>query len=222
MERADRTRKASAGKDSAGLARRGGRGWYSVSMTITPRFDLFACDGPHEASRPTGDDDYLNEVARDWKPLQPTAVFATYWYFAAARQQVFYRRLLNQAPPWTTDPILRDHRFTNAYRASDRVSQYLIRQILDPATAGGVYDVRDTLFRILLFKLFNRVDTWELLERSVGRLDWRNYSFERYDGTARTLPAQSAPPSPARRHAPLPTRRTSGRTAGRVRRTGIP
>ena len=39
-------------------------------------------------------------------PLKPTAVYDTYWRFAAERQRVFFRRLERVPPPWTEDPIL--------------------------------------------------------------------------------------------------------------------
>ncbi len=60
-------------------------------------------------------------------PAKPTVVYDTYWRFAAERQAIFFRRLQRQPPPWTEDQILRVHKVTNAYRASDRTSQYLIR-----------------------------------------------------------------------------------------------
>jgi len=143
--------------------------------------DLFASDKLTEASGPLVPDDYLNKVRLAWKPLVPTAVFATYWYFAAVRQKLFYCRVLNQSPPWTSDPILRNYRFTNAYRASDRVSQYLIRNILYSEAAESKQNAQETLFRLLLFKLFNRIETWQLLERSLGSITWKEYSFDRYD-----------------------------------------
>ena len=62
--------------------------------------------------------------------LKTTPVFDTYWRFASERQEVFMRRVLGKRPPWTADPILGGHRFTNVYRASDRVSQYLIRHVI--------------------------------------------------------------------------------------------
>ena len=95
---------------------------------------------------------------------QPTAVFDTYWRFAVERQEIFYRRLAGDPAPWTTDDILRSHRFTNVYRASDRVSQYLIREVL----YRGDCAPRETVFRALLFKLFNKIETWELLVQSLG------------------------------------------------------
>jgi len=93
----------------------------------------------------------------------PTAVFDSYWRFAAERQAIFFKRLNALLFPWTDDPILSRHKFTNAYRASDRVSQYLIRNVVykgDPSW-------REIFFRVLLFKLFNKIETWELLTNSL-------------------------------------------------------
>jgi NTP pyrophosphatase (non-canonical NTP hydrolase) len=112
-------------------------------------------------------------------PLRPTEVYDTYWRFAAERQQIFFKRLEGHPPPWTQDEILRAYKFTNAYRASDRVSQYLIRNVI---YRDDLPDARDEVFfRVLLFKLFNRVETWELLEKELGRVTWEGYSFKRYD-----------------------------------------
>jgi alpha-glutamyl/putrescinyl thymine pyrophosphorylase clade 1 len=111
------------------------------------------------------------------RPLKPTVVFATYWRFAAERQQVFFRRLRNLPPPWSSDPVLQEHKFTNAYRAADRVSQFLIRHVIyegDPAPP-------QVFFRVLLFKLFNRIETWELLTRELGEVAFSSYAFDRYD-----------------------------------------
>lgn len=63
-------------------------------------------------------------------PAEPSEVFDTYWRFAVKRQEIFFQRLEGEAPPWTTDPVLTKYKFTNAYRASDRVSQYLIRYVI--------------------------------------------------------------------------------------------
>jgi hypothetical protein len=50
------------------------------------------------------------------------------------------------------------------YPAADRVSQYVIREVI----YAGVQDPEEVVFRVLLFKFFNRVETWELLcERRV-------------------------------------------------------
>lgn len=118
-------------------------------------------------------------ILRHLLPARPTVVLDTYWRFAAKRQDVFFRRLEGQTAPWSNDPILSMYKFTNAYRASDRVSQYLIRNVIyrnDLPTSN-----EEVFFRIILFKLFNRIETWERLERSVGTVTHAEYSFDRYD-----------------------------------------
>ena len=111
------------------------------------------------------------------RELVPTAVFDTYWRFAAERQAVYEARCQGLPGPWTRDPILRAHRFTNCFRAADRVSQYLIRHVV----YTGSQEFEEVAFRVLLFKLFNRVDTWELLCREVGRPSWAGFDLGAYD-----------------------------------------
>jgi len=112
-------------------------------------------------------------------PAKVSPVFDTYWRFAAERQDIFFRRLKGLQGPWTTDPIITDHKFTNAYRASDRVSQFLIRHVIYrddlPQTP------REVFFRIMLFKLFNKIETWELLERTFGQITWEEYQYSAFD-----------------------------------------
>ncbi|MCI0722474.1 MAG: hypothetical protein L0338_26420 [Acidobacteria bacterium] len=97
---------------------------------------------------------------------QPTTVFETFWKFAAERQAIFYRRLSKEPAPWTTDHTLATFKFTNAYRASDRVSQFLIRRVI----YQGDQSPREVFFRTILFKLFNKIQTWRLLCNSFGDL----------------------------------------------------
>jgi hypothetical protein len=110
-------------------------------------------------------------------PLKPSHVFDTYWRFATERQRIFFRRLRGQPAPWTEDEILLEHKFTNAYRASDRVSQYLIRDVI----YTGEQAPEEVFFRTMLFKFFNRIETWQLLTREIGELRWCDYTFEAYD-----------------------------------------
>ncbi len=110
-------------------------------------------------------------------PAKATAVYDTYWRFAAERQEIFFRRCQQSRPPWTSDPILTAFKFTNAYRASDRVSQYLIRHVI----YRGEQSEEEIFFRTLLFKLFNKIETWELLERAFQQVTYRDFRFEAYD-----------------------------------------
>ncbi|MGB6572222.1 MAG: nucleotide kinase domain-containing protein [Trebonia sp.] len=104
-------------------------------------------------------------------------MFDTYWRFAAARQALYGARLQGRAAPWTRDPILRRYRFTNCYRAADRVSQFLISQVI----YQGPQDPGDVVFRTLLFKVFNRIPTWQRLEAVLGEVSWQEYDHARYE-----------------------------------------
>jgi hypothetical protein len=112
--------------------------------------------------------------------LKTTPVFDTYWRFAVKRQELFMKRVRGASPPWTDDPILSAHRFTNAYRASDRVSQFLIRNV----AYQGDQSPTEIFFRTLLFKIFNRIETWEHLVKQFGVPTWRNFDQSKM---ARTL-----------------------------------
>ncbi len=112
-------------------------------------------------------------------PAKTSDMYDTYWQFAAKRQAIFYRRITDQAGPWTNDPILVEHKFTNAYRASDRVSQYLIRNVIYREDLPK--STREVFFRIILFKLFNKIETWELFERTFGSVTYEDYNFSSYD-----------------------------------------
>jgi len=112
-------------------------------------------------------------------PIKVTPVFDTYWRFAVERQNVFFQRLKGRPAPWTGDPVISTHKFTNAYRASDRVSQYLIKHVIYRRDLPQ--SPSEVLFRTLLFKLFNKIETWELLEHTFGEITFKNYKFEHYD-----------------------------------------
>ena len=130
---------------------------------------------PHAPKAPR---EKLNPLTIAGKSFEITPVFHAYWRFAADRHIIFRRRL-RELWPATSDPILTKYKFTNAYRASDRVSQYLLRSVIYrpdlPATTTEV------CFRILLFKMFNKIETWELLEAAFGAVTHEEYRFETYD-----------------------------------------
>ena len=112
-------------------------------------------------------------------PAKISEVYESYWRFAAERQNIFFRRMSGESRPWTDDTVLTTYKFTNAYRASDRVSQYLIRHVIYRADLPSA--PHEIFFRILLFKLFNKIETWELLERSFGQITFEDYRFAHYD-----------------------------------------
>lgn len=121
--------------------------------------------------------DLPSEIVIAGRRVSPTVVFDTYWVFAARRQAVYEARVAGESGPWTNDPILQAHRFTNCYRAADRVSQYLISQVL----YAGDSDPAEVVFRALLFKMFNKVSTWELVTAELGHPSWARFDHAAYD-----------------------------------------
>ena len=111
------------------------------------------------------------------EPAKPTVIYDTYWRFACERQVTFFNRWKGSPPPWTDDQILQEYKFTNAYRASDRVSQFLIKEVI----YTGDQSPEELFFRILLFKLFNKIETWELLQAAFGFPSYREYQYRAYD-----------------------------------------
>lgn len=139
---------------------------------------------------------------------KPSAVYGQLWRFACERQRIYRARLAGQPAPWTAHPVLRRHRFTNAYRAADRVSQTLLREVIP----GGPQTAEALFFRVLLFKLFNRESTWRLLQRRLGPLepgalgaaagvlDEAFARGERLYSAAYIMPAPRGPFAAARKH----------------------
>ena len=110
-------------------------------------------------------------------PAKPTKVFDTYWQFAAERQTIFFKKVDKLPSPWTKDPILEKYKFTNVYRASDRISQYLIKNVI----YEGDQSPQEIFFRVMLFKTFNRIETWELLIKNLESVSYSEYTFKLYN-----------------------------------------
>ena len=82
-------------------------------------------------------------------------VYDLYWYFACERQNIFWKKINGESAPWTNDKILQEYKFCNSYRVNDRVSQYLLKNVI---YNGKKYSNEDMLFRILLssgIKIYN-------------------------------------------------------------------
>ncbi len=99
-------------------------------------------------------------------PIPRKDVFDLYWYFAFERQQAFERRLRGEPEPWTKDRILQQFKFCNVFRASDRVSQYLIRSV---AYHDEPCSDEDRLFQIVAFRTFSKIETWHHVHQFLGR-----------------------------------------------------
>lgn len=110
-------------------------------------------------------------------PSATGPVFESYWRFAAERHRVYEQRLQGRPAPWTSDPVLSGYRFTNVFRAADRVSQFLIRDVI----YQGDRKADEVVFRILLFKLFNKIETWHLLRAEFGEVSLSTFDVDTAD-----------------------------------------
>ena len=99
-----------------------------------------------------------------------------YFYFIQERMEIFWRRYEGSESSLTDDPILAQYKFTNFYRAQDRVSQYLIRHVI--LEKENQFSDIDNLLRIIVFKIFNNINTWEYLERKLGEISIKTFDVD--------------------------------------------
>jgi len=117
-------------------------------------------------------------------------VYNLYWYFAAERQNIFFKKIDGKSPPYSKDLIFNTYKFCNAYRASDRVSQYLIKNVIYKHKR---LSEKDVLFRVFLFRLFNKVGTWNSLESKLGVIKLKNFNRGKYSNVLSTIRGQGKP-----------------------------
>ncbi|QRV87490.1 hypothetical protein RhiJN_15508 [Ceratobasidium sp. AG-Ba] len=107
-------------------------------------------------------------------PVSPMLDTMFYWVYE--RHQLFLKRLQGLPPPWTNDVILQKYRFTNVSRTYDRATQFLIRKVINI----GDQDHEELFFRVVLFRLFNRISTYEYLEEHCGPLTIENFNIKEW------------------------------------------
>ncbi|WP_205791670.1 nucleotide kinase domain-containing protein [Microbacterium sulfonylureivorans] len=98
-------------------------------------------------------------------PATREAVHDIFWRFAAERQSIFERRWRGESAPWTEDTILARFKFCNVYRASDRVSQFLIREVCYQREQPAADDLA---FQIVAMRTFSRIESWNSLSERLG------------------------------------------------------
>lgn len=102
-------------------------------------------------------------------------VFRYYFYFIQERMKMFWRKCEGKNI-LTEDPILREYKFTNVYRACDRVSQYLLSHVIYNKVEA--YTPEDMLLRILVFKIFNKIETWEYIRQTNGEITTSHFDVK--------------------------------------------
>ncbi|KAJ7597646.1 hypothetical protein C8J56DRAFT_771415 [Mycena floridula] len=126
--------------------------------------------------------------------LKPTVLFDALFYWISERKNIYDRRLaglpqsyvvifqpgksINNAlsREWTADENLKHHRFTNCYRVLDRTTNFIIKEVIEKGSQNEL----EIVFRVVLFNLFTKIETWELLEEKLGTLTWAAYDQDKY------------------------------------------
>lgn len=111
-----------------------------------------------------------------------------FFKFVCERHLIQERRLAGLSQPWTEDEILQDWPFTNVFRVLDRNTQYVLRHVIPE----GSQSLEESAFRVILFRFFNKIETWELLKERLGKLTWKNFSIEAYENALEDI-ATSGP-----------------------------
>ena len=84
--------------------------------------------------------------------------------------------VLNKPQPWTKDPVLQEFRFTNIRREHDRESKWLIKNISTNPELS--YD--DKLLNSILFRLYNKHQTSELIGMPIHFSEYEDWDPESY------------------------------------------
>lgn len=103
-------------------------------------------------------------------------MMAILFKFVCERHAIQQRRLAGLSPPWTRDEWLQNYPFTNVFRVLDRNSQYILLRVIGESPDN----IQDAVFRVLLFRMFNKIETWELLEDQLGKITFGGFDIGSY------------------------------------------
>lgn len=100
------------------------------------------------------------------KPKSAPLKMLRYWI--AERERMRRRRFEDGLPPaaWTSDPVLRQFRFTNISRKFDKFT-IVLREHLEKTKSA-----RDRHFSVVVFRCYNRLTTWDALSPLATTAKW--------------------------------------------------
>lgn len=99
------------------------------------------------------------------------------YHFIKRRYNIHLKKdVYKVEPPWTKDEVLLNFRFTNIRREHDRESKWLIKNIA--SNPDICYE--DKLLNCLLFRLYNKHETSELISMPIPFTAYENWDPEWY------------------------------------------
>lgn len=107
----------------------------------------------------------VNEYTiRNARPIINDENLLHLYNFITRRYKIHLRKdVLKKPQPWTNDPVLKEFRFTNVRREHDRETLWLIRNV----TSNPKVSYEDKLMNCILFRLFNKHETSELISQPI-------------------------------------------------------
>lgn len=151
------------------------RTWPGRQRRVVRRGQRPSIPAPYLRSAPAVRE--VKRIAVGERTLKVSKVFRLFFWFVCERHRVFQRRLAGEPAPWTDDDALASHPYINVFRVLDRTSQYILTNVI----GGTKHTLKDAFFRVLLFRTFNRIDTWEYLEEKRGSLTCDDFDVQEYE-----------------------------------------
>ncbi|MAG59257.1 hypothetical protein CMO96_00485 [Candidatus Woesebacteria bacterium] len=102
--------------------------------------------------------------------MDPEAV-ESFFGWIDERHSIYKRRVAGEPPPWTTDPILQEYKFTNPFRENDRVTVWMRENWTSPNDERPSWEI---FFNCCLFRM---VGTSEF----ANAHGWVNFGMRGWD-----------------------------------------
>lgn len=98
-------------------------------------------------------------------------------YFIGERYKIHLRKDIHKkVAPWTKDRILKTYRFTNVRREHDRNTKWLIQNVSENTSLNK----REKILNTILFRLFNKIETAELIGIPISLSDIKSLDIDKY------------------------------------------
>ncbi|EKE27561.1 MAG: hypothetical protein ACD_3C00192G0006 [uncultured bacterium (gcode 4)] len=102
-----------------------------------------------------------------------------FYFFISERHNINKKKsILKLAPPWTDNPILKEFKFTNVFRDLDPGTRFVIDEL-----TPGVSTVENLIFNIIIYRLYNKIQT----SRYLWIQDVRNFSRNSFEKKLREI-----------------------------------
>lgn len=85
-------------------------------------------------------------------------MISEFFNFIRERHNIWYKRfVLEETPPWTSDPVLQQYKIINVYRELDRCTIYILNKL------QNVRDRNKLLLNVIFYRFFNQDKLYENL-----------------------------------------------------------